>query len=137
MCHMGGLWERQIRTVKSILNALLKTHGRSSNDEALHTLLVEVEAIVNSRPMTTETIINVQSHVPLSPSNLLTMTSKVVMPPPGSFGPADAYCRKRWRRTQHIVNFGQDDARSLFKHYKNENRAEANEETFRWEILFF
>ena len=107
------------------------------NDEALHTSLVEVEAIVNSRPMTTETIINVQSHVPLSPSNLLTMKSKVVMPPPGSFGPADAYCRKRWRRTRHIVNFGQDDARSLFKHYKNKNRAEANEKTFRREILFF
>ena len=99
MCHMGGLWERQIRTVKSILNALLKTHGRSLNDEALHTLLIEVEAIVNSRPMTTETIKDVQSHVPLSVSNILTMKSKVIMPPPGSFGPADIYCCKRWRRT--------------------------------------
>ena len=47
--HMGGVWERQIRTARSILNALLKTHGRSLNDEALHTLLIEVEAIVNSR----------------------------------------------------------------------------------------
>ena len=46
--HMGGVWERQIRTARSILNALLKTHGRSLNDEALHTLLIEVEAIVNS-----------------------------------------------------------------------------------------
>ena len=54
--------------------------------------------------MTTETINDVQSHVPLSPSNLLMMKSKVVMPPPGSFGPADVYCRKCWRRTQHIVN---------------------------------
>ena len=47
--HMGGVWERQIRTARNILNALLKTHGRSLNDEALHTLLIEVEAIVNSR----------------------------------------------------------------------------------------
>ena len=54
--------------------------------------------------MTTETINDVQSHVPLSPSNVLTMRSKVVMPPPGSFGPADAYCHKRWRRTQDIIN---------------------------------
>ena len=104
MCHMGGLWERQIRTVKSILNALLKTHGRSLNDEALHTLLVEVEAIVNSRPMITETINDVQSHFPLSSSNLPTMKSKVIMLPPGILGPADVYCRKRWRRTQDIVN---------------------------------
>ena len=98
------MWERQIRTARSILNALSKTHGRRLNDEALHTLLTEVQAIVNSRPMTTKTINSVQSHIPLSPSNLLTIKLKVVMPPPGSFGPADAYCRKRWRRTQHIVN---------------------------------
>ena len=101
---MGGVWERQIRTARSILNALLKTHGRILNDEALHTLLIEVKAIVNSRLMTTETINDVQSHVPHFPSSLLTMKSKVVMPPPGSFGPADTYCRKRWRRTQHIGN---------------------------------
>ena len=52
--HMGRVWERQIRTARSILNTLLKTHGRSLNDEALHTLLIEVEAIVKSRPMTAE-----------------------------------------------------------------------------------
>ena len=98
---MGGAWERQIRTARSILNALLKTHGKSLNDEALDTLLIEDN---NRRQMTTDTINDVQIHVPLSSSNLLTMESKVVMPPPGSFGPADAYCRKRWRRTQHIVN---------------------------------
>ena len=40
--HMGGVWERQIRTERSILKALLKTHGRSLNNEALHTLLIEV-----------------------------------------------------------------------------------------------
>ena len=89
---------------KHSLIALLKTHGRSLNDQALRTLLIGVEETVNSRAMTTETINDVQSHVPLSPSNVLTMRSKVVMPPPGSFGPADAYCHKRWRRTQDIIN---------------------------------
>ena len=38
----------------------------------------------------------------LSPSNLLSMKSKVVMPPPGEFGRADIYCRKCWRSIQHI-----------------------------------
>ena len=33
-----------------------------------------------------------------------TMKPKNFVPPPGGFGPADAYCRKRWRRAQHIVN---------------------------------
>ena len=97
--HMGGVWERQIRTARRILNAFIKTHG-SLNDEALYTLPIEVEATVSSRLMTTETIKDVQSHVPLFPSNLLTMKSKVVMP--GSFRPADTYCRKPWRRIQNI-----------------------------------
>ena len=102
--HMGGVWERQIRTARCILNALLKTYGRSLNDEALHMLLVEVEAIVNSRLLTVETINDVSSYIPLSPSHLLSMKSKVVLPPPGSFTPADLYSRKRWRRVQHISN---------------------------------
>ena len=90
--HMGVVWERQIRTARCILNALLKTHGRSLNNEALHTLL------------TVETINDVGSYIPLSPLNLLTMKSKVVLPPPGSFTPADLYSRKRWRRVKHISN---------------------------------
>ena len=96
--------ERHIRTARSILNTLLKTHGRSLNDEALDIFLIEVEAFVNSRAMTIQTINYFQSQVPLSPSDLLTMKSKDVMPPSGSFIPADTYCRKRWRRTKHIVN---------------------------------
>ena len=81
--HMGGLWERQTRTARGILNALVKTHGKSLDNESLHTVLVEVEAIVNSRPVTTENISDLKSDIPLSPANLLTMKSKVILPPPG------------------------------------------------------
>ena len=51
--HMGEVWERQIRTVRSIWNALVKTLGKSLDDESLYALFVQVEAIVNSRLMTT------------------------------------------------------------------------------------
>ena len=51
---MGGTWERQIRTVRSVLSALLHDHGRQLNDESLQTLMIEAESIVNSRPLTTE-----------------------------------------------------------------------------------
>ena len=54
--HMGGVWERQIRSARSILAALLKTHGHSLNDEGLRTLVAETEAIINSRPLTVESI---------------------------------------------------------------------------------
>ena len=52
--QMGGVWERQIRTARGIVNALIKTHGKSLDNESFYALLVKVEAIVNSRPMTTE-----------------------------------------------------------------------------------
>ena len=82
----------------------MKTHGASLTDESLQILLTEVEAIVNSRPLTTDVINDVTSPVPLSPINLLTMKSRVVMPPPGVFTSADMYCRKHWRRVQHLSN---------------------------------
>ena len=102
--HMGGVWERQIRSARAILSSLLKTHGQSLDDESLITLMTEVEGILNSRPLTVETINDPTSFQPLSPINLLTMKSKVVSPPPGKFLKPDVYSKKRWRRIQHIAN---------------------------------
>ena len=45
--NMRGVWERQIRSARSILPALLKQHRGSLNDESLRTLLVEAERIIN------------------------------------------------------------------------------------------
>ena len=50
--HMGGVWERQIRTVRSVLSSLLNNNGPQLDDESLRTLMCEAEAIVNSRPLT-------------------------------------------------------------------------------------
>jgi len=102
--HFGGVWERQIRTARSILSSLLRTHGKSLNDENFRTLLVEVEGIINSRPLTTETLSDVDSQIPLAPVNLLTMKSNVFTSPPGTFDEADIYSRRRWRRIQHVAN---------------------------------
>ena len=35
--HMGGVWERQIRTVRSVLSPLLDNHGSQLDDESLRT----------------------------------------------------------------------------------------------------
>ena len=43
--HMGGMWERQIRTVRRVLSPLLDNHGSQLGDESLRTLMVETEAI--------------------------------------------------------------------------------------------
>ena len=102
--NMGGVWERQLRSARTVLISLLKTHGTSLNDESLRTLLIEVEAIVNSSPLTTNLLSDVKGMIPLSPINLLTLKSRVVTPPPGVFTAPDIYCHKDGRRVQHISN---------------------------------
>ena len=93
----------QIRTCRSVLMSLLNEHGTRLNDESLRTLLVEVESIVNSRPLTVNTLSD-ETIEPLTPNHLLTMKSKVVLPPPGIFQRADVYCRRRWRAVQYLAN---------------------------------
>ena len=44
--NMGGVWEWQIRSTRSILSAMLRNHGESINNELLCTLLVEFEGII-------------------------------------------------------------------------------------------
>ena len=101
--HAGGVWERMIRTVRNALNGLLEEHGTQLDEESLRTLMCEAEAIVNSRPMAPPGT-NVPEEEPLTPNHLLTMKSRVLLPPPGEFQRADMYLIKRWKRVQYLVN---------------------------------
>ncbi len=101
--HKGGVWERQIRSAKNVLNHILKSHPGRLTDEALRTFLTEVEAIVNSRPLTVDTQGD-DSTAPITPNHLLTMKSKVVLQPPGDFQEADIYSQRRWRTIQYLAN---------------------------------
>ncbi|KAK3743468.1 hypothetical protein QZH41_003291 [Actinostola sp. cb2023] len=102
--HMGGAWERQIRTVRNVLSSLLQDNGAQLDDESLRTLMCEAEGIVNSRPLTVDQLTDPESSGPLTPNHLLTMKSRVLLAPPGSFQSADLYCTRRWRRVQDLVN---------------------------------
>ena len=66
--------------------------------------MAEVEGIMNSRQLTVNTVSDVSSYKPLSPSGLLTMRSKVVLPPAGKFQKEYHYTRKYWRQVQHLAN---------------------------------
>ena len=102
--HMGGIWERQIRSVRNVLSSLLFHHGLQLDDESLRTFMCETAAIVNSRPLSVQDLNDPMSLEPLSPNHLLTMKSKVILPPLGQFQRPDLYCRKRWRRVQYLAN---------------------------------
>ena len=87
-----------------MLATLLTQHAAQRDDETLKTFMVEAEAIVNCRPLTVDAINSPQMPEPLTPNHLLTMKSKVILPPPGEFQRADLYSKKRWRRVQYLAN---------------------------------
>ena len=101
--HAGGVWERQIRTVRSVLTALLDGNAGVLDGEAFQMLICEAEAIVNSRPLTLDNLSDPDSLAPWTPNHIVTMKKKPVLPPPGVFPREDQYSRKRWRRVQHLA----------------------------------
>ncbi|KAJ0177241.1 hypothetical protein K1T71_001416 [Dendrolimus kikuchii] len=97
---MAGAWERMVRTVKEALRVTLREQRPS--DETLATLLAEVEATVNSRPLT---------HVAVGPDeppaitpNLLLLGPNCHMPAPGNFEASDVTARAHWRRAQYLAD---------------------------------
>ena len=102
--HMNGIWERQIRTTRSILQTLLHEIGTQLDDEALRTLMYETANIVYSRPLTTENLDDPTSPTTLTPNHILTKKSDVTLTPPRTFVKEDIYLRKKWKRAQCILN---------------------------------
>lgn len=83
--HIGGVWERMMHTVRNTLSAILEKNAQQLNDELLRTLMTEVEAIVNSRLLTYIDTMTPDSLEPLFPSQIPTLKSNIILPPPGNF----------------------------------------------------
>ena len=102
--HFGGVWERQIGTIRRVLDAMFAQLGSTQlSHELLVTLMAEVTAIVNARPITPIPS-DADDPRPLSPAMLLTMKTRPLGPPPGNFLPSDLYARRRWRRIQYLAD---------------------------------
>ena len=97
--HMGGLWERMIRTVRKVFVGITGLNARL-NDESLNTLLCEVEQMVNSRPIT-KVSNDVNDPRALTPNHLLLMRDPSSFSP-GVFCDNDLY-KRRWRCVQHLA----------------------------------
>ena len=98
--HHGGAWERCIRTVRKVLRALTKE--QVLDDEGLTTLMCEVEAIVNGRPIT-KVSDDPRDLEPLTPNHLLLLRAGPSVPP-GTFSKQDCYSKRRWRQVQYLAD---------------------------------
>jgi hypothetical protein len=96
--HMGGVWERMIRSTRKVLQALMRE--QTMDDEGLSTVLCQAESIVNSRPITYVSD-DAQDAMPLTPNHLLQLRAPTVFPV-GSFDERDLYARRRWRQVVYM-----------------------------------
>ena len=101
--HAGGVWERQIRSIRNVLEITLSLCPGRLDDSSLRTLLYEAMATVNSRPLAVTNINDLTGPEPLTPNHILTMKPTTPLPPPGNFTREDVYLRKRWRRVQYLA----------------------------------
>ncbi len=99
----GGVWERQIGTIRRVLDVVIAKLGpRQLTHDLLVTLMAEASAIVNARPIAA--LPTDPDHVqPLSPATLLTMKTRPLASPLGRFTFQDLYSRKYWRRVQYLA----------------------------------
>lgn len=98
--HMGGVWERMIRTTRRILQMLLGE--QTVNDECLLTLMTEVEKIINDRPLTTPSSHSADLH-PLTPNDLLLLRPNASIPT-GVYDKLANYSRRWYHQAQYLAD---------------------------------
>ena len=99
--HHGGSWERMIRSVKQSLTVILK--DRQPKEEVLRSALIEVENVINSRPLT---------FVPLEYDTAEALTPNHFLLGGMSHGQKDSReffdfpnnANKQWRHAKEIAN---------------------------------
>ncbi|XP_052062914.1 uncharacterized protein LOC127702663 [Mytilus californianus] len=103
--HMGGAWERMIGIARRILDSmLLNAAGRSLTHDVLNTLMAEVSAIVNSRPLVPVST-DPENPLILTPAMLLTQKTDYIFTSDqlGEFDRQDL-CLAEWRRVQALAS---------------------------------
>ena len=97
--YMGGIWERIIRTVKSVMFSMIK--NTFLTDFKLMTIFTEIEAIVNNRPLTYVSDYP-DDREPFTPNHLLLdrYNSGAVI----EENDADTSSRRRWKQMVVISN---------------------------------
>ena len=101
--HAGGVWERMIGIARRILDSMLsELASKQLTHEVISTLMAEVTAIVNNRPLI---LVSNDPEAPkiLTPSTLLTQKSSALTAPSGQFTSKDLH-NAQWRQVQYLAN---------------------------------
>ncbi|XP_067294186.1 uncharacterized protein [Pseudorasbora parva] len=98
--HFGGCWEREIRSLKS---ALCSTIGdQIVTEEVLRTVLVEIEGILNAKPLG-YTSSDVADPDPVTP-NMLLMGRHDSSLPQVVYPESELLSKRRWRHSQLLAD---------------------------------
>ncbi|XP_062708969.1 uncharacterized protein LOC134288366 [Aedes albopictus] len=100
--HMGGSWERLVRSVKVAIEAVADA-PRKPDDETLETILVEAEFIINSRPLTYIPLESADQES-LTPNHFLLGNSSGLKIPPSTPTPQQGALRSSWKLAQSITD---------------------------------
>ena len=95
--HMGGAWERLIRSIKNVLYTLYPR--LNFNDETLKNALCEIELIINSRPLTFVSVDHEDDEA-ITPNHLLLGSCDGYKP----FFENGESLRQRWHQTQSFAD---------------------------------
>lgn len=98
--HFGGCWEREVRSIKAALRTTLGTQVLS--EEVLYTVLVEVEEMLNSKPLGYVSS-NISDPDPITP-NILLMGRRDASLPQVLYANSELLSRRKWRHSQVLAD---------------------------------
>ncbi|KAK7938259.1 hypothetical protein WMY93_001585 [Mugilogobius chulae] len=98
--HFGGLWEREIKSIKDALRVVLA--NQTVPPAVLQTVLIEVEGILNSKPLGYVSA-DVADPDPVTP-NLLLMGQRDASLPQAVYASNQSIGKRRWRHSQILAD---------------------------------
>lgn len=97
--HFGGLWESGVKSTKHHLRRVIG--AETLTYEEISTLLYQIEACLNSRPLS-QISINSQDPIPLTPGHFI-IGEPLVLVPDDNYEASSISSLKRWQLTQKML----------------------------------